>query len=713
MLCSVKNRKLRRRDFQRGASLIEVLVALVLLVVGIYSIARLFPGGFISLRSAENDTFADRLAQGQIEQLKENNNFLLDAVYMYSNQVGFFTDNSNVLPNALDTYTPPGGTTPDVSLADVNKARYISGESFTVPAPNTVVNSTTNGTSVHILNDGPVVLNSTGTLAEPPPLPATPSPTVKSPIAVFGLPPVHSGPWVATVGNAPPANFDASAGVPGSSDLPSDLIAAGQPQYAIDYTNQEIALAPEPYDQHFTLELKLAFPASGSGASATSAETVTYYVPLLLPKYVPATGAGYQGNWFDPTTNNAATNELDPNRPVVTDINPPSGVNPTGWVTGSAELTRTLTPVATVAALKSNYTAATTDPYTYVVYSSDSTLEAVNLGVLAVNPRIQGQTVSVSYLVYNWHIIREDETVPTTTTDTGQVIDSTQSPIHLTLDHLKRVGDVLDNQTTYPGLFRNIGAVSTDDATVGYDIIVLDTDTGQSIGLTAPPIGTTGASVFDLDNSNGSNLAPGQFAVSYQNGYITLPDGVGTTSPSTSAWTAIVHQHVRVFYEGDYDWAVALQKGPSLYTRNDSGLMPLTGAPLPKYSLLAGQYAIDANGNIYFPRSDAGQSVELMDISYQDTTGKQYQIGTLTLSIADSANSTYADDTLDNPSSGVRMGGDTQENLLNSLTVDSNSTLQINSIKIGAVQGISARSLVVWKERNLWKSREVTTILNQ
>jgi hypothetical protein len=142
-------------------------------------------------------------------------------------------------------------------------------------------------------------------------------------------------------------------------------------------------------------------------------------------------------------------------------------------------------------------------------------------------------------------------------------------------------------------------------------------------------------------------------------------------------------------------------------------LMPLTGAPLPKYSLLAGQYAIDANGNIYFPRSDAGQSVELMDISYQDTTGKQYQIGTLTLSIADSANSTYADDTLDNPSSGVRMGGDTQENLLNSLTVDSNSTLQINSIKIGAVQGISARSLVVWKERNLWKSREVTTILNQ
>ena len=109
MLCPVNNRRLRHRGSRRGTSLVEVLVALVLLVIGIYSIARLFPGGFFSLRSAENDTFADRLAQGQLEQLKQNNNFLLDAVYMYSNQAGFFSDNSNVLPTEGDAYTPPGG----------------------------------------------------------------------------------------------------------------------------------------------------------------------------------------------------------------------------------------------------------------------------------------------------------------------------------------------------------------------------------------------------------------------------------------------------------------------------------------------------------------------------------------------------------------------------------------------------------------------------
>ena len=79
----------RRHGHQRGTSLIEVLVVLVILVVGIFSIARLFPGGFFAVRSAENNTFADRLAQAQLETLKQNDAFLLDAVYMYSNADGF------------------------------------------------------------------------------------------------------------------------------------------------------------------------------------------------------------------------------------------------------------------------------------------------------------------------------------------------------------------------------------------------------------------------------------------------------------------------------------------------------------------------------------------------------------------------------------------------------------------------------------------------
>ncbi|MBV9852445.1 MAG: prepilin-type N-terminal cleavage/methylation domain-containing protein, partial [Armatimonadetes bacterium] len=69
-----------RHGRQRGTSLVEVLVVLVILVLGIFSIARLFPGGFIAVRNAENSTFADRLGQGQLEGLKQNNAFLLDAV---------------------------------------------------------------------------------------------------------------------------------------------------------------------------------------------------------------------------------------------------------------------------------------------------------------------------------------------------------------------------------------------------------------------------------------------------------------------------------------------------------------------------------------------------------------------------------------------------------------------------------------------------------
>ena len=190
MLYFSHNRKTGAGRSQRGASLIEVLVALILLVVGIYSIARLFPGGFFSLRSAQDSDVADRLAQAQLEQLKQDNNFLLDAVYMYSNEVGFFADNSNVLPNAAGTYTPPGGTVADATLADINKARYISGETFTVPAPNTVA-SATNGVSVHVLNDGPIV----------PSFAQVTSTT--APASVRGLPPGPQRPLVGQVRRGP------------------------------------------------------------------------------------------------------------------------------------------------------------------------------------------------------------------------------------------------------------------------------------------------------------------------------------------------------------------------------------------------------------------------------------------------------------------------------------------------------------------------------
>ena len=133
-MSSSTNNQRPSHQFQRGTSLVEVLVVLVILVLGIFSIARLFPGGFIAVRSAENNTFADRLAQAQLETLKQNDAFLLEAVYMYLSDGTF---SPNVGPDDLSgtTASPYGG---DATLNDINKARYIQGETFNVPSANTL-----------------------------------------------------------------------------------------------------------------------------------------------------------------------------------------------------------------------------------------------------------------------------------------------------------------------------------------------------------------------------------------------------------------------------------------------------------------------------------------------------------------------------------------------------------------------------------------------
>lgn len=55
---------------ERGTSIIEILVVMVVLLVGIMSVIRMFPGGFAAVRHAESITFANRMAQAELERLK-------------------------------------------------------------------------------------------------------------------------------------------------------------------------------------------------------------------------------------------------------------------------------------------------------------------------------------------------------------------------------------------------------------------------------------------------------------------------------------------------------------------------------------------------------------------------------------------------------------------------------------------------------------------
>ena len=159
-------------------------------MVGILSIVRLFPAGFIALRNAENDTFADRLAQGALEQLKKSGNGLPDAIYMYSTADGFIP---TFAPTDFNkTYTPTGANTANAAYNDINKQRYISNETITVPAPHVIAGS--NGTSVaypplYVVNYGPIYLpKEYATLATPA-------------VSVRYLP-INSLPWTQQIGDS-------------------------------------------------------------------------------------------------------------------------------------------------------------------------------------------------------------------------------------------------------------------------------------------------------------------------------------------------------------------------------------------------------------------------------------------------------------------------------------------------------------------------------
>ncbi len=61
---------LGRLQNRRGTSLIEILTTLVILVIGILSVARMFSGGFVVMKRSENITLASRLAEGEFERLR-------------------------------------------------------------------------------------------------------------------------------------------------------------------------------------------------------------------------------------------------------------------------------------------------------------------------------------------------------------------------------------------------------------------------------------------------------------------------------------------------------------------------------------------------------------------------------------------------------------------------------------------------------------------
>ncbi len=654
--------KTRQTERRTGFSLVEILVVLVVLVVGILAIVRLFPAGFIALRNAQNSTFADRLGQAALESLKQGQGTLPDAVYMYVDGAngGF---NPNVVPDDLYSYMPDAagkntshqyGLLTDAN-ADINKQRYISSETVAVPAAHAI--GSTLYPPLYTLAFGPIALPTTTAPAGGGPLPFL---TVNSPAwtAQTGdsrLIPDSSGRSVTNPPDILSPTQGAYLGDLAAGTNPTPVLRPTQTLYLVDMGAGQIAVPTASYAQTFTLTV--------TTAGGTTIQTLT----------VPALGidnannpTGYTGNWFatqDTTTGGTAL---------------PSGP----WT--SVTLTRPFQYMGVLGTA----TPFTADPYQYCLAAGNiaggTTTE--NMGMLAFNPIAGGQNgiaplqAQVSYQTLNWHVLHEDLDVP-----------GGGGTLKLVLDHLKRVGDVQFDGTIFAGLTTDANT----PAAAQYDFLMLDRDTGDIYGFRGTGgnvVGTeytngtatalTGTYNVDVvDNGDTPSDATKDIVLNYAGGRITLP-------------AAFAGKHFRVYYSGDADWAVAVQKAPSVYTQtttvgNLSTILPST----PNLFYVP----TDGTTRIYFPACDAGKTVELDNVTYNDSAGKSHQVPLVSQPISDvSQGAGYS----------VDLGA------LGANVIPSTDT-PITNLTVGGVRGVSVRAVVIWHERNTWHTRATDTLLTR
>jgi len=656
--------KMRKRT-RRGVSLIEVLVVLVLLVLGILIIVRLFPSGFFSITSVGNAALADSLGQAAVQTQAQNTTGLPESILPVSQ--------TNDLTPAVASdanYDPDFNPNVEADYSKIlDKARVINNETITVPAASGATRQ-----SVYVVNYGPIVM-----------------PVVVTSMQMPKYLSINSSLWTAVAGTVPALTDPVPA-------LPQVEIFPRQERFLVDLANKQVAVPYATYADDTPAKKTTVGTSVASSYPqkmvviilASDGKTYTQYlnVPAATHRddsnpyapfgsdnqhYLPDTTVNYHGGWFDPTK------QFPDNSSPVAQMPPPSTVT---WK--AVMLYRPYSGVADTNSFNA-------DPYEFTLTSPNITDTAnaslANVGAIAFNPLAAGGSGSsalkarISYVTYSWKVLHEDRDIPALSgTDTAVT--------RLTLKNLKRAGDNNPDNSIYTGLIPNSFQ----------SMIALDLDTGKAVGNTTPvPDPTAAEGNINDEDLNGTKPGNDIINVSFSTGRVTF----GSNAFGDNATNANPRAHrVRLFYVGDADWTVAVQKAPSYYT-----LSPNTTAGGADPMLLPGQYAFDATRNLlYFPRSDAGKSVEI-DGTYVVGSGAAAQLKTFAGTIAIQptvmplGTSSYVAVDL---TASTLTGGPTDV-----------SNISQGSVTVTAVRGLSVRSIVAWKERDRWKVHSVDTLLNR
>lgn len=563
---------------QRGTSLVEVLVVIVIFLVGILAILQIFPGGLSVLRTTSNNTVAANLARAQMQQIKGTAGELADVIA----PVEYFFDGTNVAvivrpdrnPNDLMPDQGAGGGTlagngnilidgnPIGNWARVSGSNLFSrviGERKPIPTPRLI-----GGELGSLLNlqFAPIYYTAVG------------SPTI-SPLQIYGNDFIFRGGRANRNGEITPGNFDTFSFVFVRGDRTGDEFS-GEDQIFIRQPN-----TPRPsafYRIEFTY-----YVDTPNGVEATD---------IIIPVELALNGSGA----FYQTSTQTRVNSWVISIPRLVDgFGLP---NYLGVSAGSLRVQRLFTDIPSTDPFTPN------DPYEYKVISD-------NLGTIIINPRAKTTRVrtqgsggrvplqaNVDYTVFDWRIIRDEFRVPTINPFTQKLL----------LRSLKVRGNTGPDGLTWSGL--DIPAPDAAGAIGDRDFILQDVETGGIISPAAYAVDyRQGAITF---NSLGGGEVPASL-------FIPQPGNTFIEVPVAD----IRGRSVRALYQANGEWALQVLKAARTYRIRwiGPGVSLQTGE-----AFVGGSQAFNTGDPIgvptrlYFPIADLGQSVIVGQIWATDGT---------------------------------------------------------------------------------------------
>ena len=551
-----------------------------------------------------------------------------------------------ILPGSMDSYGQPtvgslipaniGAYDPD-RAENLDNAHVIYNETMTVPSVRTAAGVTQ---SIYVVSFGPLLMGNIDPTVSLTQLPMY--------VSINGLP------WA--------VQANTFAAYPN----PKDLLALNQPNYLVDYSTGQIALPYEFYPQTFVMTIRDANDKIATVhltvPSALVVTTGNPSGPLTndLQGYQPSTGDSitghYNGNWFDPTDTTTLKYDTDI---AVTLTKPWKAVGLYRPFVGEKMI---------------GGGGFTNDPYEFMLPNANlfdgTSMQQGNIGAISFNPLGAGRIgvkplkAQITYQNYSWRILHEDRDIPA-------LAPGNTTVARLTLKNLRRVGDARPDNTIDSGLIPG--------SNVGF--VIQDLDTGLIIAR------SDAAATLNDEDTNGT--VANQINLSYATGRITFPDTA--FSPAGSA------HHVRIYYAGDAQWTVAVQKAPSFYGRTAD----VAGAADPM--IRPGHYALDpTTGVLYFPRCDAGKTVTIEGITAYTGSGTAIPEPNVTVAVGDVVDSSHGTDYVTITSVGLGSP------LTLTATGPGNAYATFS-----AVRGLSARAVVAWKERDRWKVHTVDTFLTK